>query len=343
MDERPAAPERILHSIQILRALAAWAIVVQHYYLIFPIASPSWWRQGFMDHGAVGVDVFFIVSGFVMALGASDPEITPRQFVAKRLGRIVPAYWLYTMIVAALIYYLPEAMPNQGVSPEFLVKSLLFIPAQNPSGIGLLPVNTVGWTLNLEMVFYLIVAISLFVALPRRWLWIVVGLAIWQMVLAPLGIISPLYISPLPYEFAMGIGAFHLWKSGVLRGPSWAFAVLAGVALWMLSRAPLVEPMRVITCGVPALLLVCACIGLEPHIKRASILGRLGDHSYSVYLVHPAILYLGAFGWKQTHIKHVFPILCMISIALIGWASYRFIERPLGRLLTRLIARRRPA
>ena len=281
--------------------------------------------------------MFFIVSGFVMALGASDPAITPRQFIAKRLGRIVPAYWLYTLIVAALIYYLPEAMPHQGVSAELLIKSLLFIPAQNPGGLGFLPVNTVGWTLNLEMVFYLIVAISLFVALPRRWLWILGGLAIWQMVLAPLHIVSALYISPLPYEFAMGIGAFHLWKSGALKGPSWAFAALAAVALWMLSRSDLMEPMRVINCGVPAFLLVCAFIGLEPHIQRARLLGRLGDHSYSVYLVHPAVLYLGAYAYNQTHIRHVFPILCLVVIALVGWASYRFVERPAGRWLSRAI------
>lgn len=340
MDERPAAPERILHSIQILRALAAWAIVVQHYYLIFPVADPSWWRQGVMDHGAVGVDVFFIVSGFVMALGASNPALTPRAFIAKRLGRIVPAYWLYTLIVAALIHYLPEAMPNQGVSPELLVKSLLFIPAENPGNHGLLPVNTVGWTLNLEMVFYLIVTLSLATALPRRWLWIVAGLAIWQMVLAPLGVISPLYASPLPYEFAMGIGAFHLWKSGALRGPSWAFLALAAISLWLLARAPLIEPMRVLSCGIPALLLVCAFLGLEPHFERLRTIGRLGDHSYSVYLIHPAVLYLGAYAWQRTHIRHVFPFLCIGAIALLGWASYRFIERPVGRWVTRAIANR---
>ncbi len=344
-DARPAVAvprDRVLSAIQVLRALAAWSIVGQHYCLIFPVEHPSWWRQGFLIHGSVGVDVFFIISGFVMALGAMDPATTPRSFIAKRLGRLVPAYWLYTLVIAAVITYAPQVLPNQGCSPEFLVKSLLFVPAQNPSGLGLYPVNTVGWTLNLEVLFYVLVALSLFTALPRRWLWILAGLAVVQMLLSPLGIVTAFYSTPLIYEFAMGLVLAHLWKAGVLRGPAWQFAGLAVLGVVLLLRAPTLDNTRVIDCGVPAFLLVAGCIGCERYFQRLRVLERMGDHSYSVYLIHPLILFVGWYAYRETHIKHVFPFVCIGLIAVLGAASYHFVERPVGRWLTRLLSARSP-
>ncbi len=332
--------DRTLSSIQVLRALAAWSIVIQHYCMIFAVQDPSWWRRGFMAHGSLGVDVFFVVSGFVMALGASDPKLSPRTFFAKRIGRIVPAYWVTTVLVSIVIYNMEEAMPNQGYSPEFLIQSLLFIPAQNPSGIGLLPINTVGWTLHLEVVFYLVVGLSLFAKLPQRWLVIVVLIVILQMLLAPLGVVSPFYGTALFYEFVMGIAAAHLWKAGVLRGPAWMYAGLGVIALVLLVRAPIGTPAQAIECGIPAFLLVCAAIGCEPYLRRLELLTRMGDHSYSVYLIHPTILYLGYFIYRATGIRYgVISLLCLLVIALVGAASFRYLERPAGRWLTRRLAR----
>lgn len=332
------APERILSSIQVLRALAAWSVVVSHYCMIFAVENPSWWRRGFLTYGSLGVDVFFVVSGFVMALSASDPTLEARTFIAKRIGRIVPAYWLITVVVAFVIYYWPQMMPNQGYSPWFLAQSLAFVPAQNPGGMGLLPVNTVGWTLNLEVVFYLIVGASLFTKLPQRWVWIVTAIAVLQLLLAPLGFVSSLYSTTLFYEFVMGIAAAHLWKAGALRGPSWAFAGLAVFALALLLRSSPGSLTHIIDCGIPAFLFVCAFIGCERHLQRAVLLKRLGDHSYSVYLIHPLILYIGFHVYRETHIRHgLISMACLALIALLGAASYRFIERPAGRWLTRLL------
>jgi len=145
-DDRPqdAPPREALSSIQALRAFAAWTVVLHHYCLIFRVDHPSMWRRLFIDHGASGVDVFFVVSGLVMGLSACDPEMTPRRFAIKRIARIVPAYWVVTLVVAVLIVCAPAVMVDQGYSPELLVKSLLFVPAQNPDGLGFLPVNTVA-------------------------------------------------------------------------------------------------------------------------------------------------------------------------------------------------------
>src|ERR1043166_4813887 len=146
----PVSRERFLSSIQALRAFAAWLVVFHYYTATFPVTDPGWWRRALHGHGAMGVDIFFVISGLVMGLSVSDPVITPRVFIARRLGRIVPAYWLYTLVVALLILEVPEMMPGWGASPAFLVKSLLFVPAINPGGGGFYPVNTVGWTLRSE-------------------------------------------------------------------------------------------------------------------------------------------------------------------------------------------------
>jgi len=338
MDVDGAPPPReVLASIQALRAVAAWSVVLHHYCLIFAVDNPSWWRRGFLDHGAAGVDVFFVVSGLVMGLSTSDSAITPRGFMAKRLGRIVPAYWLYTLVVALLITRVPDMMVNQGYSPEFLVSSLLFVPAQNPSGVGLVPINTVGWSLNVEMAFYVIVAASLFAQRTQRWLWIASGVVLLQKLLSPLGIVSSLYGDPVLYEFLMGLAAAHLWQSGALRGRGWVFGCLALFAIVCLLRPPVPSGLvRAVDYGVPAFLLVCAFLGLERYFARASIFAHLGNHSYSVYLIHPTILYAGWYIHRSARGHGVFISWCCLAvIALLGAASYRLLERPAGRVLTR--------
>jgi exopolysaccharide production protein ExoZ len=331
-------PTGILSSIQVLRALAAWCVVVHHYCLIFQVAHPGVVRRLFIDHGATGVDVFFVVSGLVMGLSVSDPAMTPRRFAIKRIARIVPAYWVFTFVIAVLIVTLPDVMVNQGYSLELLVKSLLFVPCQNPDGLGRLPIDTVGWTLNLEVVFYLVVGLSLFVPRAQRWLWIAFGVLLVHRGPGPLSAISDLYGDPVLYEFLIGIAAAHLWRSGALsRGPAWAYVGMALVAICILFRSDAPSGvMRVIGSGPAAFVLVCAMLGLERYFVRASWLVHLGDHSYSVYLAHPPILYLGLYAVTEWHWNRpIVATICLSGIALIGAASFHFIERPAGRLVTR--------
>src|SRR5262249_3118520 len=177
-----------------------------------------------------GVDIFFVISGFVMALTAGTARVTPRQFAARRLARIVPAYWLYTVVCALMITQMPSVMAGWGYSDELLVKSLAFVPAANPIVGGYFPVLTVGWTLNFEMVFYLVVALSLFAQTSQRWLWIAGAIVALQLA-AGLGLVNPSYHDSVMLEFLMGLVAAHLWRSGMLRGPAWRFVVLAVIGM----------------------------------------------------------------------------------------------------------------
>lgn len=327
-------PPTVLASVQVLRAVAAWMVVGVHYCGAFPVDHPGWIRTVLTDHGSKGVDIFFVISGLVMGLSASDPELTPREFAVKRIARIVPAYWFYTFVVALLITQVPAWMPRWIYSDELLARSLLFLP---PGGGGF-PVLTVGWTLEMEMVFYLIVAASLFVRGPQRWLWIAAGIVGWQLLLVPIGLVYAGYHDSMFYEFLMGIVAAHLWRAGALSGPSWRFVVLAVVGVACLALVDEASPplLRGLDRGAPAFLIMCACLGLEPYFRRAGLLVRMGDHSYSVYLIHTWVLALA----YQVHITYkghgVLVSWCALAaIALLGAASYHLLERPAARLLTR--------
>ncbi|CAJ0705069.1 hypothetical protein LMG18091_04341 [Ralstonia wenshanensis] len=116
----------------------------------------------FAQYGALGVDLFFVVSGLVIYMSSTARDVSPLQFAYRRGIRVVPAYWLFTAIAAILLLIDPAFLPATQFTPELLIKSLLFLPMQNPTGSGPFPLLTVGWTLNCEMFFYCLFAISLF-------------------------------------------------------------------------------------------------------------------------------------------------------------------------------------
>lgn len=153
----------MLNSIQTLRALAAWIVVFHHYMQVafkFSLTDPV--SVALYKYGAVGVDLFFVISGFVIYLSASQKHQSPGIFALHRLARIAPAYWSFTLATVATLLIVPGIVPLTMYEPVFLLKSLFFIPAQNPSGIGLYPVVTMGWTLNYEMAFYVIFFLALY-------------------------------------------------------------------------------------------------------------------------------------------------------------------------------------
>ena len=109
--------------------------------------------------GAFGVDIFFIISGFVMM---HSTERTSSNFFKKRLIRILPNYYIFTLGVFILALKFPHLLNNTTADLNHLLKSLFFIPF-NKNETGHFPILFLGWTLNLEMLFYSIFALSLMI------------------------------------------------------------------------------------------------------------------------------------------------------------------------------------
>ncbi|MCP1455015.1 MULTISPECIES: acyltransferase family protein [Pseudomonas] len=325
----------MLNSIQALRTLAAWLVVFHHYLQIVQnnqLTGPL--PTALHLYGNIGVDLFFIISGFVIYLSAFEKNITPTTFAMHRLSRIVPAYWLFTLISSEILLTAPTFIPLTQFEPIFLLKSLFFIPAQNPSGIGLFPLLTVGWTLNYEMIFYTVFLLCLFLPKSFRLPGLFIGIIVLQNFSTKLGSNFKFYENKIIYEFLIGIAIALAYKIGLIqRLNSLAAVALTITAGWMLVHfGPVTH--NPWTFGIACALIVIAAISKEKLFDKLGWITKLGDWSYSTYLCHVLIMCC----WMAIQIRFNLDetltfSLIIVSILAVSWASFTFIERPISRFV----------
>lgn len=315
---------KTLYGIQYLRAAAAIAVVLFH-------AAEK--TGGHFAIGAAGVDVFFVISGFIMWVVTERRPVTPLKFLSDRIVRIVPVYWLATMVMVAGA--LAGLFPNLQLSLVHVAASLLFIPMHSPSSGEIWPVLVQGWTLNFEMFFYGVFALALL--FPRARQLAAVALTLVTLAIAGAYLHSdnaPLsaFTRPIILEFAIGMLLGQLWLTGRVPGAAaglvLVLAAVAGFAAIGLFRLPFDEW----TCGPLAAALVLGVLALEAggRIRRFALPTLLGDASYSVYLWHTFAISVVA---KLGEHLHVAPSATLFLAAICGIAAglvaYRLIERPL--------------
>lgn len=324
----------MLNSIQTLRALAAWLVVFHHYMQIahnFELTDKV--SVALFTYGAIGVDLFFVISGFVIYLSASGKNQTPKIFAAHRIARIAPAYWLFTLITAAILIYSPGIIPLTLYEPLFLIKSLLFIPAQNPAGIGLFPIITVGWTLNYEMAFYAIFFFSLFAPSLLRIPAIVIGVLLLRKAVPELGGDFAFFTNKIVYEFLFGIFIAYAYQKGIIQKiPTAITALMTAVAIWKIAGYGPVnhDPFR---SGLPCAAILMAAVSQERYFSRIGFLGKLGDWSYSTYLCHVLVICLMIKIQQAINLNDWTTFaLIILGIGAVSCASFTLIERPISRL-----------
>jgi exopolysaccharide production protein ExoZ len=122
------APRAQLLSIQYLRAIAALSVLMTHT-LQWPLPEMNMYL---LKTGRLGVEVFFVISGFIITTIAGDGRFDPRVFLNRRARRIIPTYWAATLLITALAIALPSQFRTTVPTIEGLLKSLLFIPSQEP-------------------------------------------------------------------------------------------------------------------------------------------------------------------------------------------------------------------
>jgi exopolysaccharide production protein ExoZ len=339
----PTVTRPVFRFIQLLRGLAALMVVAHHATIMLadrnhlPIAN---WING-----SSGVDIFFIISGFVMTvssaplLGARHPG---RTFLARRLERVVPMYWLVTTVKVALLALIPALGLNALGSPGQILCSYLFIPALNPEHL-FEPVVVVGWTLNFEMAFYLLFALAL--ALRRPPLWILAApllwFGLWTMFRPAIGPVwLQFFQNSLVLEFLFGVLlALALRWIRHIPWPVGLLLLAAGIVplfTW-LPRNPLTFMLeRGLVWGLPALTVVLGAVVLEPRWGARSPRWalELGNASYSIYLVHTLVLPgIGLLLARVQH-PHRHEIGFGLSVAILlstvaGVLVYRLVELPL--------------
>jgi exopolysaccharide production protein ExoZ len=270
-----------LYSVQYLRAIASFSVVAFHLTDRY---------GGSLPVGRSGVDIFFIISGFIMWVTTADRQITPVEFAKKRIVRIVPNYWIATAITALLILARPNFMYGHELDVSRFFGSLLFLPTL--SGNRILPVVLQGWTLVFEMIFYVLFTISLFV--KQQYRIYLLAITLGAMAIYHLSATEPhvaAITNPILLEFLAGVLIGLIWKNSDI-GPNVATALfLVGAVGLALSEYLNPDFHEALKFGVPASLLIIGSVFYEKAGKLADlrILRFLGDASYSIYIWHVAV------------------------------------------------------
>jgi exopolysaccharide production protein ExoZ len=338
-------------SIQYLRGISAVLVIFFH----AAIQSTALSGVDVPTFGKLGVDVFFVISGFVMWESVTTRPISPILFLKKRFCRIVPLYWTFTLAAASVAFVKPQLLRSTIFNLPHLIASLAFVPWINPVATGtslderITPVINPGWTLIFEMLFYVLFASILI--LPRRLrfpiliaeMLLIHGTAVY---FRDAGAVPQFYAQNVMFEFLFGI----LIAIIVPRYRAMALPIAAGLvalALAALLWGDLVQPVaaRWLWLGVPAAVLVTASVDLERAgwMPQIAWLGRIGGASYSIYLSHVFVVAgartviqgSGAGGWSMQPLIFI-PLAVIASIA-VGMVVHHRIERPLTALSTRLL------
>ena len=338
-------------SIQWLRALAATLVLLMHASDMIE-AGPVPMTGAFVPavpnlaaFGASGVDLFFVISGFVMAHWLATADHDPVRFLAKRWLRIVPLFACVSVIYMTIMHdplTLPSAVMSFTVFPV-LDGGSYHLPALYP-----------GWTLAFEFAFYAVVAVAMRARRHRveHLLALTVAVALAGSVIHPGWAPLRVLLNPLLLEFALGVAVWMAWRRGISARIA-APALVTGIALLAIGIAfglgvtlPLQVNLAVAgetgfartwTWGVPWALVVVGVIDATACGPFERMVARIGDASYSTYLTHPCLI---AILWKLGQdvppiSPYPFAASFIAASTTLGLIVHRWIERPMLARLTR--------
>lgn len=341
-----------LLTLQVARGVAANLVVLAHLHAADPVWTGARSLPAFWYFGTAGVDLFFVLSGFVM-VAVAGRDVGPLEFIWRRAARIYPTYWLALFVLLSLMVTHAVIHSYELQIPDSLWRTFLLIPQQST------PLLPVSWTLVFEMYFYLIFTIFLATRVP-----LVAGLAAWAVVVCILAIVTPDHVAssavlhvvanPMTAEFMMGSIIGILWQHRFLPG-HWVAGVtglgVMAVSIGYLGPAlsletnPNFDAWRVVLFGIPAALILCGLAGTELRkspLPLPTLIVKLGDWSYATYLMHwivipivpKALLLIAPAGGVGPSV--IFAVSGVIAANLAGAMVHVFFERPMLRWLHKL-------
>ncbi|AAZ37393.1 acyltransferase [Pseudomonas savastanoi pv. phaseolicola] len=336
-----------LYSLQGLRGMAVLGVVLFHMMSVeSKFSGGDILLPPMLDFFQLGVDLFFVISGFVMVIvsrGRFQSGVEARRFLFNRVSRIYPTYWLYFFITLA-VYLVQPGMVNSGHGASNLIMSFLLLPNDKVLLV------MVAWSLLFELWFY--VVYSGFLLFRERsvplllggWALIIIVfnvLADWQDYSPALKII----LHPYALEFILGAAlALFFYGRHSARVPT--AAVLASLGGALLLGVPLIGYFRLYDSqGLLRMLMVGGTFGLlvltlallerRRQLAVPGFLVAVGDMSYTIYLSH--LLVLGVIGrvwslvgaWPESYLDNLFfALLMMAATVCYGWVGYRCFEKP---------------
>ncbi|MEL5375097.1 acyltransferase [Serratia marcescens] len=314
-------------SIQLLRAIAALAVVLYHVGRKSDFLAIT--NGNYFEVGKYGVDLFFIISGFIMAYITHGKKVNFITFMKKRFVRIIPIYWVLTSVALAVFIISPSSV-NSTMAPPGVINSYLLFPVEGKSML-----LEVAWTLRYEFIFYIIFSLSILT--PNRYVTVSVLLGvIWVCSKFSyenyyVGFFFTHYMG----EFLLGVLSFLFYT----KGKSLTLVVSSSVAALVGYFYGTHD--GVLTYGLYSTVLFNVFVMLEDKIKRNESMVRpltyLGDASYSIYLAHLFIIAAAGILYKQTEFMSdpiLFNVSTLVASVLFSVLFYEFVEKIITRKLT---------
>lgn len=317
-----------LVSLQCLRAVAVLGVILFHSNGFNRLQSDNLYP--YFNFGAAGVDLFFVISGFIIWLTSSANSIP--SFYVKRLWRILPMYWLISLALIAIMLLQGKTIPNSKV-----VSSLLLIPTDSP------PLLNVGWSLIHEIYFYLLFGLLIAIRssslrFAALWTW-ALSSSLYYFLYFPAQPWLQLLCNPFNLEFALGASIAYFFSASPLKKPQFLLYALISFGLclhlwlemygWIFPES--IE--RVVYFAIPLAMFV-ATAAFNPVTSNFlnALLEKIGDASYSIYLTHVPLLAALNLTAERLDFHLNWAIACSLCL-LAGILCYQLLEQPLIRQL----------
>jgi exopolysaccharide production protein ExoZ len=355
MDVEPLRKTQSIDGLQYLRGIAALMVVFFHARSYFGDV-PEWTRVG-----SRGVDIFFVISGFIMAYSTRrmGDEVSAAKagliFLSKRFIRVAPLYWIALLWTTSpyWINWLSTSGSLHGLYQNLsadlisIAKDFAFVPhlsidEDEPGEI--FPALIQGWTLNYEIFFYLLFGLSM---LFRKYRLVATSLAIVALVVLGKAyhfsnVVAQFYTSSILIEFVFGMIVFEAYsKTHQLRFNRTTLLLLGTIGVLLLNSGSSVNDKLVLAAGSAIIVWVFIQAFRGVHVGPLKL---LGDASYSIYLFHLATFkitreVITCLGLSPSGYFNIITILLMHALVSIvaGIVIYYVIEKPLLKTLRNML------
>jgi peptidoglycan/LPS O-acetylase OafA/YrhL len=309
----------MIENIQILRGFAAINVVLFHI-----ILSASTYNQTtnlllLVDNfGSSGVDIFFVISGFIITYAQSVNKKKISEFLVLRFIRIVPLYWFLTLVFSLLFFFFSSYFRERTISLELFFYSIFFI-----SNISLTvhPVIIPGWTLEYEIIFYFLFSISLFIKkLKFKFIYLFIVISFAAFILKEFKML----------EFLFGVICAFIYLNYHINKKNSFILLTISIFFFLITILNKSFLYNNLIWGLSSFLLVLSLIYL-PQIK-SKVFIFLGNASYSIYLIQIftiPIFYKLSSKFLLILNTDIVALLCLLFSVIIGCMMHLFIEKPL--------------
>ncbi|MGG8022804.1 acyltransferase family protein [Klebsiella aerogenes] len=345
---------RKFESIQFLRFIAAFLVLITH--STFYVHERYDQSVRVIKEGSIGVDIFFVISGFVILLssikrdGAFEDGLS---FTIKRLIRIVPMYWIATTVKVIALVAVPAAVLHATLDPERIIMSYFFLPSVTPDGRWE-PILGVGWTLVFEMFFYLLFSLALFTRKNPVYLssFIILSFAAISTMRTPEWTVQTMYFDKILLYFVIGMLCYILiTKVNHKTMRIITYSLLSVSAIFLVRKLTYHEPIITRLSFETFVFVTTFFLGViqcEPLFRGwfAKVTGLFGDASYSTYLFHPLIAPVvpAIFSKLSNHGIHFHPIFVIVVTIIVAFVTtiviHLIVEKRITNILKRVINRK---